>query len=87
MLGYSVKNATLQTGPASTLAVTHGSLNGSVIASWDIAPVNIGSMQDCWLTNIKGKRGVGLCVSFSAPVASIVQKVSIAGWHDSLSDG
>lgn len=87
-IGWSVANATLSTGPSSNLEVRHRSIAGTLIASWTINPIGLGSFQDQWSgMNLMGKKGAAMVVDFTAPVASITQKVSIAGWYETLGDG
>lgn len=86
MLGWAIRNAAAATYTA-TLNVRQASIGGTVIASWDILPAVGASLQDSWAVDIMGKRGVPLSVDFGTPLASVTQKVSIAGWKDGLSDG
>ncbi len=85
-LGWSIRNAGAAAYTA-TLNVRHASIAGTVIASWDIQAAAAGGLQDSWAVNLMGKRGVPLNVDFGTPAASVTQKVSIAGWRDTLSDG
>ena len=80
---YSIKN---QTGAGAALAtvtvsVRHATAAGTVIASFDhlIAPsstANVAMTELC----IQGKRGKAIRVTMDTVVASLTQKVSIAGW-------
>lgn len=85
-IGWSERNVAAATY-TSTLSVRHASINGTVVASWDILPAVGASLQDSWVVNIMGKKGVPISVDFGTPLASVTQKVSIAGWRDTLSDG
>ena len=85
-LGWSQRNVAAA-AYTSTLNVRHASVAGTVIASWDIIATLNASVQDTWVVNLMGKRGVPLVVDFGTPLASVTQKVSIAGWRDTLSDG
>ena len=85
-LGWSIRNAQAA-AYAATLNVRHASIGGTVIGSWDIQAAAGGGLQDSWAVNLMGKRGVPLNVDFGVPASSVTQKVSIAGWRDTLSDG
>jgi len=85
-LGWSERNAAAA-AYTSTLNVRHASIGGTVVASWDIIAALGVSVQDTWVVNLMGKKGVPLVVDFGTPLASVTQKVSIAGWRDTLSDG
>ena len=86
-LGWSMRNPSAVT-VACTLVIAHVSVQGTVVASWDIqlAPGPTASF-DNWAVNIKGKKGASLAAGFQSSATSVFQKVSIAGWYDSLSDG
>lgn len=86
-LGWAINNVAGTTGPMSTLTVSSGSIAGTVLASWRITPVGLGSFQDSWTVNIKGKKGVSVAAFWGTPSASVTQSVSMAGWFDTLSDG
>jgi len=87
-LGWSTRN---NQGAAATMTlnVAHasGTTSPTVIGSWDITPAAAASLQDTWLVSYMGKKGKGLQAYFTTPMISVVQKVSIAGWRDTLSDG
>lgn len=87
-LGWSIRNNGAAAFTA-TLNVAHasGTTVPTVIGSWDVVPAAAGSAQDSWFVNYLGKKGKGLQAYFAAPATSVVQKVSIAGWRDTLSDG
>lgn len=85
-LGWSCRNAAAAPFTAS-LAVRDASIAGTVLATWDIVVVNGTGQQDTFALNIKGLKNSALFVEFGTPAASVTQKVSAAGWVDSLSDG
>lgn len=83
-LGWSIRNAGAAAYTA-TLNVTDSSIGGTVRASWDMI-VPVGHLLDTFNLNIMGLKGAALNVDFGAPAASVVQKVSIAGWRDQSND-
>lgn len=85
-LGWSIRNNGAAAYTA-TLSVKHASTGGTVIASWDITPAAAGFAADTWCLGLMGKKGVKLWIDFGTPGISVVQRVSAAGWRDTLSDG
>ncbi len=66
-----------------TVNVRLDGITGTVIASIPITSYS-STMQTVGLTNlgIPGERGRGLSVSMNTVIASLVQAVNIAGWHE-----
>ena len=87
-LGWSVRNHQAA-GVTMTLQVSHatGTSVPTVLASWDLFPAAAGYALDNFVVNFMGKKGLGLQAVMNTPLGSVTQKVSIAGWRDSLSDG
>ena len=83
-LGWSIRNAG---AAAYTATLNVRGAGATVIAAWDIQVAAAASLQDSWAVNLMGKRGAAMTVDFGTPAASIVQRVSVAGWRDTLSDG
>src|SRR5581483_3519490 len=67
-LGWSERNAAAA-AYTSTLNVRHASIGGTVVASWDIIAALGVSVQDTWVVNLMGKKGVPLVVDFGTPLA------------------
>ena len=83
-IGFSVRNH-LAASTTFTLSVRDASIAGTVLASWDWFLAAGTSATDTWNDcKIQGLRGNAIVAEFGAPNASVVQKVTIAGWHDAL---
>ena len=80
-LGWSIRNASAAAVTA-TLSVRDASPAGTVLASWDTIVAVGGSQLDTFGVNLLSSRGVPIYVDFGTPVASVTQKVSIAGWRN-----
>lgn len=66
-----------------TVNVRLGSIAGTVVASFDqlTAPSSTANVVMANI-GIQGERGVGLSVSMTTVVASVTQKINIAGWWE-----
>jgi hypothetical protein len=82
-LGWSVRNLTAA-AVTTTLEVRDASIAGGVIASWDFVVAANGGAADNFAVKVQGVRGNPLYINFGTPNVSVVQKVSAAGWYDTL---
>lgn len=80
-IGWSIRNAGAAAYTA-TMNVRDSSINGAVRESWDMIVTAGASLQDSYVTNIKGLRGQALNVDFGPPAASVTVKVSAVGWEE-----
>lgn len=85
-IGWSFKNLTAANATAS-LQVRDASINGNILAQWEIIVATGLTAQDSWAVNIKGLKGSPLNISFNTTQISVSNALSVAGWRDTLSDG
>lgn len=85
---YVIDNRGVGAGGAAgrqtvTVNVRLGSITGTVIASIPLTTYS-STVTNVAATNlgIPGERGRGLSVSMNTVIASLVEAVSIAGWHE-----
>lgn len=83
-LGWSVYNK----GATYTVSlnVRDASINGSVLATWNMVIAAGASLQDSWAVNLIGLKGNAINVDFGLPASSVTQTVSIAGWRNQSAD-
>jgi hypothetical protein len=85
LLWYSIHNRTGSGNVPATVSVQvrHASQQGTVIAQVDHL-VSPSSTANVSISNmgIAGKRGKAICATMSTVVASLTQKVNIAGWTE-----
>jgi hypothetical protein len=82
-LGWSARNATAA-AVTLTLSVRDASLAGTTLAAWDVIVGTGVSQQDNFAVKVQGVRGNPLFIDFGTPAASVTQKISAAGWYDTL---